>query len=680
MAPPQQGTADSAVRRPPSLGQILLDAGEVRSGDLLKASVIQQREDAPLAEILIARGWLTDAGLRRALARHWRTGHVDLAHSPPDPRMIDALGAPLCLAHGVVPWRRIGGIPFVATCRPEGFEAALALLPPAFAQARMVLTDEAGLQAAILATRRTRLIREAELRTPAALSCRTRDERRVGEVAVLILGALAVGLAAAPLSVLAGLSLLALGLLAAASVMKAAAFAARLRADAAIMAERRAYAELQRSPAQMRQPLPVISVMVPMFREEDIAARLVGRLSALTYPSELTDIVLVVEECDMLTRDALAAASLPRWMRVVVVPDGPLRTKPRALNYAQNFCRGSIIGVWDAEDWPEPEQLHKIARHFAAAPPEVVCLQGVLDFYNPRTNWMARCFTIEYASWFRAILPGMARLGLVVPLGGTTLFFRRDALAEVGGWDAWNVTEDADLGLRLMRHGYRTEMVDTVTHEEANCRPRAWVKQRSRWHKGYFMTWLVHMRRPRALWHDIGPRAFVSFQLQLAGTVVGFLIAPVLWSYWLLCLGLGHPMAGVIKPLAGGRGMALFVGALITAEVVNLVVGAWAVRAPARRHLSLWVPSTWLYFPLGCLAAWKAIYEVVAHPFYWDKTLHGLYDAQSALPDGVAEGAAVPDPLRRPPRARPAVPSADRWPAGSETEPRRELEVVGAIS
>ena len=142
----------------------------------------------------------------------------------------------------------------------------------------------------------------------------------------------------------------------------------------------------------------------------------------------------------------------------------------------------------------------------------MVCLQGILDYYNPRTNWLARCFTIEYAAWFRAMLPGLARLGFGVPLGGTTLFFRRDKLEELGGWDAHNVTEDADLGLRLARHGYKTELIDTVTQEEANCRALPWVKQRSRWLKGYAMTWAVHMRDPRRLWRELGPRGFIGVQ------------------------------------------------------------------------------------------------------------------------------------------------------------------------
>ncbi|MDF3607436.1 glycosyltransferase family 2 protein [Paracoccus sp. DMF-8] len=320
---------------------------------------------------------------------------------------------------------------------------------------------------------------------------------------------------------------------------------------------------------------------------------------------------------------------LPRWIRVVKVPDGPIKTKPRALNYALNFCRGQIVGVWDAEDRPEPDQLHKVARHFHFAAPDVACVQGILDYYNPRTNWLARCFTIEYASRFRANLLGVARLGLVVPLGGTTLFFRRHALEAVGCWDAWNVTEDADLGVRLARRGWRTEMIDTITHEEANCRALPWIRQRSRWLKGYAMTWGVHMRDPVALWRDLGPRRFLAFQIQFLGTISQYLLAPVLWSFWLLSLGLFHPLREPLGGIWEGAAVPALFGLFVASEILNIIVAGWAVRGPEHRHLRLWVPSLHFYFPLGCLAGWKAIYEVVTRPFYWDKTAHGIYDATS---------------------------------------------------
>lgn len=589
------------------LGQILIEDQAVSPQNLLKAVVMRKRQDVPLGEILLARGWVSEADLTRALSRQWRTSMVDLAAFPPDPRLIDRFGVDQCLSNGLVPWRRVGGITYVATSRPDRFEAARHLLPANFGELRMLLCPDTALREAVLGSRKTALVRRAENRVPPHESCRTRNETRTAGLAAACVLILGLGLYLLPQVMLILLTGWAIVTLIACMTIKVAAFLSVLRADA--RGRRKPVQSLAdfSPPPEMRDPLPMISVMVPMFAESDIAERLVQRLSGLTYPRELTDVLLVIEESDLITREALAKAELPFWMRVVTVPDGPIKTKPRALNYALNFCRGQIIGIWDAEDRPEPDQLHKVARHFHFAPPEVACVQGILDYYNPRSNWLSRCFTIEYASWFRANLRGVAQLGLVVPLGGTTLFIRRDILEKVGCWDAFNVTEDADLGVRLARRGWRTEMIDTVTHEEANCRALPWVRQRSRWLKGYAMTWAVHMRDPVALWRELGPRRFLGFQAQFLGGLSQYLLAPLLWSFWLLAFGLPHPVATPLASLAGGRLIQGLVGLLILTEVINIVTGLWAVRGKDHRHLMPWVPTLHFYFPLGCLAAWKAI-------------------------------------------------------------------------
>jgi len=310
-------------------------------------------------------------------------------------------------------------------------------------------------------------------------------------------------------------------------------------------------------------------------------------------------------------------------MRVVVVPDGPLKTKPLALNFALDMCRGSIIGVYDAEDAPEPAQIRKVVDRFYQRGADVACLQGVLDFYNPRTNWLSRCFTMEYATWFRIILPGMQHLGLALPLGGTTLFFRRAVLEELGAWDAHNVTEDADLGIRLARHGYRTELLETVTEEEANCRALPWVKQRSRWLKGYMMTYAVHMRQPRLLWRQLGPKQFAGFQVLFLCTLSQFLLAPVLWSFWVLPLGLPHPLAAALPDAV----MFAIMGLFLATEITNLAATYMAMRRTNHKMNPLWILTLHFYFPLGALASYKAAWEMVTKPFYWDKTSHGHFDA-----------------------------------------------------
>jgi len=375
----------------------------------------------------------------------------------------------------------------------------------------------------------------------------------------------------------------------------------------------------------------VVSILVPLYGECDIAPRLIRRLSRICYPRELLDVLLIAEADDMRTRTALANTALPRWMRQITVPAGTLKTKPRALNFALDFCRGRIIGVYDAEDAPAPDQIHRVVRRFHETGPDLACLQGVLDYYNPHTNWLSRCFTIEYATWFRIVLPGLQRLGLVLPLGGTTLFFRRDTLESLGGWDAHNVTEDADLGIRLARHGYRTEIIDTVTAEEANCRLLPWIRQRSRWLKGYAVTYAVHMRSPRKLLADLGWWRFAGVQILFLGTLSQFVLAPLLWSFWLPVLGFGHPLDG-LAPI----GFFLAVGLIfLLSEVFNIAVAMVATSGRRHRRLRPWAFTLHLYYPLAAMAAYKALWETVTRPFYWDKTAHGKFDGDEAPPEAL---------------------------------------------
>ncbi|HEY0213393.1 MAG TPA: glycosyltransferase family 2 protein [Paenirhodobacter sp.] len=618
-------------RRPP-LGQILTEMRAIDPGDLLKAVAIRAREDVRFGDILLAHGWVREDDLMTALARQWSASCVDLRHDAPDPRLIDDIGAETCLKKAILPWRRIGDTVVIATARPEDFADLRPRLPPAFQNCRMVIASESAIHAALLSRRQTALIRRAEHRVDFAESCRTSNPATASNVAIGVIFALALGLLAMPMMTFTLIFGWAMVTLIATMGLKLIACAAQIWA-------RRGMRDQPPTATPMAMRLPVISILLPLLREPDIAGRLVARIDRLNYPRELLDVLLIVEADDATTRDALAQTSLPNWMRVVTVPGGPIKTKPRAMNYAMNFCRGSIIGVYDAEDRPDAEQLHTVARHFAAAPADVVCLQGILDYYNPRSNWLARCFTIEYAAWFRAMLPGLARLGFVVPLGGTTLFFRRDALEKLGGWDAHNVTEDADLGLRLARRGYRTELIDTVTHEEANCRALPWVRQRSRWLKGYAMTWAVHMRNPRALWRDLGPKRFIGMQILFLGSLSQYLLAPFLWSCWLMLFGLWHPVSALLPQ----PWITALVVTLVASELINITVAAWAVRGPAHRHLMPWTITMNLYFPLGALAGWRAIYEAVTRPFHWEKTDHGIFERDPDL-----------DPVLQPIEVQPA--------------------------
>ena len=642
--PPDSGPGSDLA-----LARDLVARGTLGARDMVLARGVQRACDASFARVLATEGLAREQDLLEAHARRFRSrrlGAPDLAGL----RTLDVdIPAALLLRHAVLPVIDRDGAPALVCHEPRARAAILPALPETLAQARVLWAPRPAIQDRIAQLHRPTLTEAMVARVPEAESCRSWGRRRglrLSAVAGLLAGLAAVTFLY-PQLVFAALAGWAVLTLVVAAVLKSAAFAARMALGPVAAAPRSAGTEAL---------FPRVSILVPLFRETEIVHELVARLSRLTYPKCLLDVILVLEEMDDQTRRALAGIDLPPWIRSVVVPDGSPRTKPRAMNYALDFCDGEIVGIYDAEDAPDPDQITRVARAFQAAPPELVCLQGYLDYYNPRQNWLARCFSIEYAAWFRTILPGMARLGLAIPLGGTTLFFRRDALQALGGWDAHNVTEDADLGFRLARHGMRTQMLATTTQEEANCLPWPWIRQRSRWLKGYMTTYLVHMRRPFVLWRQLGTWRFMGFQMHFVTALSQVFLAPLLWSFWLVLLGLPHPLDRFIPhPAMVGLG-SLF----LTIEAINLAVYATAVTGARHRHLLAWVPTMHFYAPLGAVAAYKALYELVLKPFFWDKTRHGLSLGASqplirrpATATAAASPAPVAEPiLRRPPMPR----------------------------
>lgn len=564
-----------------------------------------------LADMLLARRAVSAELLYDAIAEHWEVGRVDLVALPPDPRLTAQFNHVTALRDGLLPWRKVGQATVIVTAYPDLFTRHRAWLEESFGPVAMAVAPLPHIETALLAAHGTQLAQAAETRVPALESCRAYHSTTLQRPAAILAAIIGIFALFQPVAALVVLFAVALTAMFSANVMKLIALILMHRPTSE-----------SRNSATIAQ-LPMVSVMVALYRESNIATKLAARLDRLEYPRDLLDILLVVEQEDQMTRNALDTSDLPGWMRVIVVPDGTVKTKPRALNYALDHCRGSIVGIYDAEDAPEPDQIRKIVERFRQRGPEVVCLQGQLDYYNPRSNWLSRCFTIEYASWFRMFLPGIARMGMAIPLGGTTLFFRRTALEELGGWDAQNVTEDADLGLRLFRHGYRTELINTTTFEEANCRSFPWVKQRSRWIKGYMMTWITHMRDPGLLWQQLGPRCFIGFQVQFLGSILQTLMAPLLWSLWMIPLGLHHPLPVVI----GTTGFNLLYFAMLATTVLTIGFDIAGMRRTRHGLNPLWAVTLMLYHPLATLAAYKALWELMTKPFYWDKTSHGHFDA-----------------------------------------------------
>jgi cellulose synthase/poly-beta-1,6-N-acetylglucosamine synthase-like glycosyltransferase len=378
----------------------------------------------------------------------------------------------------------------------------------------------------------------------------------------------------------------------------------------------------QRLPRQVpNTDLPVYTILVPMLREAEVLADFIAAVRALDYPPAKLDVILILESVDIETQLAAAALDLPGFVRVVVVPDTTPRTKPKALNFGLQFARGQYVAVYDAEDVPDRDQLKRALAMFAAPGAELACVQAQLSTYNPRANWLTRQFTLEYSALFDAILPALARIGLPLPLGGTSNHFPRAVLEAVGGWDPHNVTEDADLGIRIARGGGQIAVLASTTWEEAPPTLAIWMRQRTRWLKGWMLTYLVHMRRPARLMHELGLKRFVGFQVLMGGLILSTLVHPLF--YLMLALALSHGV--FMEPPASELELVLLALATFNLAAGYLSAMALAALTVCRRRRSLLafdVVLMPLYWLLISLAAYRALLQVLRDPYLWEKTPH----------------------------------------------------------
>jgi cellulose synthase/poly-beta-1,6-N-acetylglucosamine synthase-like glycosyltransferase len=384
--------------------------------------------------------------------------------------------------------------------------------------------------------------------------------------------------------------------------------------------------------------LPIYTILVPLYREKHIASRLLKNIDNLDYPKSKLDVRLLLEEDDEDTIKIVRSLDLPAYYTILVVPDSQPKTKPKACNYGLINARGEYVVIFDAEDKPEPDQLKKVYLAFKGLSAEHICVQAKLNYYNSKQNIITKWFTHEYSSWFELLLPSFAQLDIPLPLGGTSNHFKTTELKNIGAWDPYNVTEDADLGIRLFKSGYKTSVLASRTWEEATNKVSAWIRQRSRWLKGYMQTWLVHMRNPFKLYKELRLRGFLGFQVTVFGTFALPLVNPIfvlllfLWfgteAYWIQLL---FPSAIYYMSLF------LLVAGNFFFIYSNLVGVYWVISDITRREgpsgqkslpfsyeilkYALLAP---VYWTLMTFAAYKALWQLIFKPTHWEKTEHGM--------------------------------------------------------
>jgi cellulose synthase/poly-beta-1,6-N-acetylglucosamine synthase-like glycosyltransferase len=602
------------------LGEALIARGVISENELERALLIQRRYGGRLGDILVGQGFSGTLELYRAVAEHHGLTFVNLLEDPPAPGLLRPEEAQDYLQLRALPIRRMAEAIVIATSEPGPEVEAWATRR--FGAVAFVITSPVDIKRAVEREFGAQMEEESRLalfRARPQHSARQTFQRdqRLTFIGLALGAALAFALYpfAAVAWTVAGMH----ALYFAAMVFKCMVHLESLRRPA------KSYA-YNRAGAARDEDLPLYTILVPMYREARNLPHLLASLARLDYPAHRLDIKLVLEERD---RETIAAAHAlkPHWnLDIVVVPDSQPRTKPKACNYALRFARGDYVTIYDTEDEPEPQQLRKAVHAFRTLPRDVACLQARLNYYNADDNWLTRWFALEYATLFDLTLPGLQAMGIPIPLGGTSNHLALKVLREAGEWDPYNVTEDADLGIRLAALGLRTAMLDSVTMEEAPLRVGAWLRQRSRWIKGHMQTWLVHMRDPLALWRRVGTVSFLGIQFFMGLSSLMFLSAPVVWLFsapMLLWHGFAAhiPAPAWLLPLAS-----LNLGLYFVMHTGTALLALR--RLPACPHpsgqLVMAIYLYPLYWALHSAASYKALWQLIWRPHYWEKTTHGL--------------------------------------------------------
>jgi len=369
------------------------------------------------------------------------------------------------------------------------------------------------------------------------------------------------------------------------------------------------------------EELPLYTILVPVYKEENVIGNLLNNLKNLDYPKERIEVLILMEEDDEETLSAVKKVSVPKnWHPVIVPPVGP-KTKPKACNYGLQFAQGEQITIYDAEDLPDSDQLKKAVAALRSTEIFSTCAQSKLNFYNQNQNIITRLFTLEYSYHFDVLLPGLSFLRMPIPLGGTSNHFRTEDLRIMRGWDPYNVTEDADLGMRLFIWGTRLMVIDSTTYEEANCRYWNWVRQRSRWLKGFMQTAIVYNRSPLRMKSLLGWKNWLGFQYMVTLVPVFYLINPIMITFTVLVFLLDglHLFQGWEYLI-----FLSFVNIMIT-NSLGIYLSMYSIFTRKKYSMILYAfisPLYWIFF--HSIAAYKALWQLITNPHYWEKTEHGL--------------------------------------------------------
>lgn len=627
---PLLGRRPTAMADKP-IGRSLVDAGLLTEEQLATALGLQRRWNSRLGDVVMAHRWMSAFDFYSVLAGQFGLAFVNLLQERPDPALFDYQRLNDYSQRLVLPWRREGGRTVLAVADPseDTFRWARAVYGE---DVLFVGTSKFDIVWSVQRHADDRLTDDAlNLLSGHNPEMSARKVITVPQVLWLygLISALVAALAIWPLPTLIAFNALVSFAFIATFVLKLLLvwYGARRHIDIKVT---------EQDVAALRdEDLPVYTVLVPMYKEPDVLPILANALRRLDYPISKLDVKLVLEAGDTETIEAAKALGLEAFFEIIRVPPSQPKTKPKACNYALRFARGTLLTIYDAEDKPEPDQLKRVVAAFRKSEDNVACIQARLNYYNANENWLTRMFALEYTLWFDFYLPALEHLRIPIPLGGTSNHFRLDVLRKIHAWDPFNVTEDADLGVRLIQNGYRVSVVNSTTFEEANVSIPNWIRQRSRWLKGYMQTWLVHMRKPLHLYRSTGFRGFWGFQFFIGGGFFTALVAPILWALCIFLLTSGTHLADKVFPPS-----------LLYMSLFNLIVGNGffiyiTLIAGFKRGYEQLVPyalTVPFYWVLQSISAYKGLWQLIHNPFYWEKTTHGISKHMAAERQAALDG------------------------------------------
>lgn len=617
--PPAEGAVETADERRArvQMARMLTSSGLVTNEQLQVAMVEYSRTGDPIGDILVAHEAITEDVLVAALSELHQMQRVGLSDFTPDPEVARRLPEPLAQRLQAIPVAATDELVLLAVARPLDAEQALDVEEALGSPFRQLLANRTELDQLIQHVHSAHYV---EVSTVALMESRPEDSASVVFTGTQKALGICVGIAVLLCAVVWPLGTL-IGLVAACSLLYLLVSVYKFQLTFRALGTHLETDVTDEDIAALdERTLPMYTILVPLYKEAGIVRRLVRGINELDYPRTRLDVKLLCEEDDVDTIETIRSLDLPPHFHLVVVPDALPKTKPKACNYGLQLATGSFCVIFDAEDRPEPNQLKKAYIAFQRVAGNVACIQAKLNHFNQNQNLLTAWFANEYSMHFELVLPAMGAAGSPIPLGGTSNHFITSVLRELGAWDPFNVTEDADLGIRLHREGYRTAMIDSTTLEEANSQVPNWIRQRSRWIKGYYQTWLVHMRRPGTLLRETGVRGFTSFNLTMANAFV-LLLNPIFWTLTTLYV---LTQWGLIQQLFPGF---VFYAASAMLFVGNFVFVYLNVAGSLQRgefgitRTALLSP---LYWGLMSWAAWKGFIQLFTNPFYWEKTEHGL--------------------------------------------------------